>query len=133
MAIAGHPPPLLIEDGRAEPVRVTSGPALGISDLGHTWPSERIEVGSAWMLLCYTDGLIEGLVAPDSAERFGTKRLVEEVGDLLVAAPDVDAMLDGLLDTVRTANGGDLSDDVAILCLSSAGLAIQRPGPEPSA
>jgi hypothetical protein len=33
-------------------------------------------------------------------------------------------VLDGLLDLVHEANGGDLSDDVAILCLSR----VRRPG-----
>jgi hypothetical protein len=42
----------------------------------------------------------------------------------------LEEMLDRLLDVVHEANGGDLSDDVAILCLSSSGQG-GPPSPEP--
>ncbi|HEV8167667.1 MAG TPA: SpoIIE family protein phosphatase [Actinomycetota bacterium] len=52
--------------------------------------------------------------APGSVERFGSDALAETVaGDR-----GLDAMLDGLLAAVREANGGELSDDVAILCVA---------------
>jgi serine phosphatase RsbU (regulator of sigma subunit) len=77
-----------------------------------------VEVGDAWTLLCYTDGLVEGLAAPGSVERFGIDGLVEEVARLLGAPTELDELLDGVLEVVHAANGGDLSDDVAIVCLS---------------
>jgi len=69
-------------------------------------------------LLCYTDGLVEGLRAPGSVERFGIEALSEATARLLDRQASADALLDGLLGVVRAANGQDLSDDVAMLCLT---------------
>jgi PAS domain S-box-containing protein len=118
VALAGHPPPLLARDGTVEVVTAPAGPALGIHEDGHQWEPVLVEVGDAWTLLCYTDGLIEGLAAPGSVERFGIDALVEEVARLLGAPAELDELLDGVLEVVHAANGGDLSDDVAIVCLS---------------
>jgi integral membrane sensor domain MASE1 len=116
VASAGHPPPLLVSGGRVRVEELPGGPALGILDHGYEWEARTLEVGDGWTLLCYTDGLVEGLRAPASVERFGIDGLVETVTVLLATGRGLDAMLDGLLAAVRDANGGDLSDDVAILC-----------------
>jgi hypothetical protein len=58
------------------------------------------------------------LRAPGSAERFGSEALAETVAELLAGDRGLDAMLDGVLAAVREANGGELSDDVAILCVA---------------
>jgi PAS domain S-box-containing protein len=118
VALAGHPPPLLARDGRVEVVQVPSGPALGIVDQRYPWEAGELEAGRAWTLLCYTDGLVEGRSAPGSVDRFGIDALVEAAGGLLDGATGTEAVLDRLLDVVHRANGGDLSDDVAILCVS---------------
>jgi integral membrane sensor domain MASE1 len=116
VAPAGHPPPLLVEGGRVRAEELPGGPALGILDHGYEWEARTLQVGDGWTLLCYTDGLVEGLRSPASVERFGTDGLVETVTGLLATGRGLDAMLDGLLAAVRDANGGELSDDVAILC-----------------
>jgi integral membrane sensor domain MASE1 len=116
VAPAGHHPPLLVSGGRVRVEELPGGPALGILDHGYQWQARTLEVGDAWTLLCYTDGLVEGLRAPGSVDRFGTDGLVETVTGLLASGRGLDAMLDGLLAAVRDANGGELSDDVAILC-----------------
>jgi PAS domain S-box-containing protein len=118
VALAGHPPPLLARDGEVELVEVPAGPALGILDHGYPWPAGVVEAGDAWTLLCYTDGLVEGRASPGSVERFGMEALVAAAAELLGGAGGLDRVLDGLLEVVHRANGGDLSDDVAILCLS---------------
>ncbi|MGH2813536.1 MAG: PP2C family protein-serine/threonine phosphatase, partial [Actinomycetota bacterium] len=120
VALAGHPPPLLARAGLVEVVEVPGGPALGILDQPHPWEAGVLEVSDGWTLLCYTDGLIEGRGAPGAVERFGIEALVEQATGLLEGAAGLDDMLDRLLDAVHEANGGDLSDDVAILCLSRA-------------
>ena len=51
-------------------------------------------------------------------ERFGIESLVGTVAGLLGDGAGLDQALDRLLDLVHEANGGDLSDDLAILCLS---------------
>ena len=118
VAPAGHPPPLLVSGGKVQVEELPGGPALGILDHGHQWEARTLEVGDGWTLLCYTDGLIEGLRAPGSAERFGSDALAETVAELLAGDRGLDAVLDGLLAAVREANGGELSDDVAILCVA---------------
>jgi PAS domain S-box-containing protein len=125
VALAGHPPPLLARGGSVEALEVTSCPALGILDNGYPWEADGVEVGDDWALLCYTDGLIEGLRAPDSVERFGIEALTEAAARLVAGRASVDALLDGLLDVALEANGQDLSDDVAMLCLATS----ERPGP----
>ncbi len=137
VALAGHPPPLLALAGTVEVVPVPGGPALGIfddGDDGYRWEAGVLEVGDAgvlevgdaWTLLCYTDGLVEGLQAPGSVERFGVDALAETVAGLLTTTSGLDELLDGLLGVVHAANGGDLSDDVAILCVSCVS---RCPGP----
>jgi PAS domain S-box-containing protein len=118
VALAGHPPPLLAVGGEVGEVAVPAGPALGIFDAGWPWPFGVLEPGDDWTLLCYTDGLVEGRRQPGSVERFGAEALVEAAAELLTGRAGLDDALDRLLDLVLEANGGDLSDDVAILCLS---------------
>jgi PAS domain S-box-containing protein len=118
VALAGHPPPLLAVDGRVEVVEVPSGPALGIHDQRYAWEAGQLEAAGAWTMLCYTDGLVEGRTAPGSRERFGIDALVETTAELLAGPGGLEEVLDSLLEVVHEANGGDLSDDVAILCLS---------------
>ena len=117
VALAGHPPPLLGRDGKVEPVPVPAGPALGILDYAFPFQSGVVEVGDRWTLLCYTDGLVEGLSEPGSVERFGIGALSDAMAARIERAAHLDEVVDGLLDVVHTANGGDLSDDVAILCV----------------
>jgi PAS domain S-box-containing protein len=129
VALAGHPPPLLATGGEVGVVEVAGGPALGILDEGYAWEADTVQVTDDWALLCYTDGLIEGLREPGSVERFGTEALRDATAKLLGAGVGVDALLDGLIEVVLEANGKDLSDDVAVLCLATSG----QPGsaPEP--
>jgi PAS domain S-box-containing protein len=131
VALAGHPPPLLARAGRVEVVEVPGGPGLGIVDQPYPWEAGVLEVRDGWTLLCYTDGLVEGRRASGAVERFGIEALVGHAGGLLDAAAGLDDVLDRLLDVVHEANGGDLSDDVAILCLSrgQAGPADPEGGP----
>ncbi len=123
IALAGHPPPLLVHHGNTSVVRVPHGPALGIDGAGASWPSSSLEVEPPWLLLCYTDGLVEGHDAPDSSSRFGIERLADTVVALAGEQMDPARLLDRLLAMVQTANGGQLADDVAIVCLVVSGRA----------
>ena len=86
VAPAGHPPPLLVAGGTVRVEELPGGPALGILDHGYQWEARTLAVGDGWTLLCYTDGLVEGLRAPGSAERFGSDALAETVAELLAEA-----------------------------------------------
>jgi PAS domain S-box-containing protein len=122
VALAGHPPPLLVEAGRVRVLDVPHGPALGIeSDGDESWPAGTLTLERPWLLLCYTDGLVEGRNQAGATERFGIERLVDTVTTLAGQHPRPTELLDRLLATVQEANGGQLSDDVAIVCLAVAG------------
>jgi PAS domain S-box-containing protein len=122
VAVAGHPPPLLIEADRVSVMEIPSGPALGIDlDGAESWPASTLTLGRPWQLLCYTDGLIEGRHGPDRIERFGIERLVASVTALLARNARPTDLLDQLLAEVQAANGGQLSDDVAIVCFAVEG------------
>jgi serine phosphatase RsbU (regulator of sigma subunit) len=119
VALAGHPPPLLIEAGRVGVLDVPHGPALGIEPDGdEAWPASTLTLERPWLLLCYTDGLIEGRSGAGATERFGIEGLVDTVTNLAGQHPRPAELLDRLLATVQAANGGQLSDDVAIVCLA---------------
>jgi serine phosphatase RsbU (regulator of sigma subunit) len=119
VASAGHPPPLLATDGTVRIVEAVGQPALGILEQAYAWRTVRLRVADPWTMLCYTDGLIEGLQTPDSSERFGIEALSTSATTLLAERVSMDALLDGLLDVVHRANGGDLSDDIAMLCVGT--------------
>ena len=119
VALAGHPPPLLVEAGRVRVLEVPHGPALGIvADGDEPWPASTLTLERPWLLLSYTDGLVEGRVGAGAAERFGIERLVGTVTALAGRYPRPAELLDRLLATVQETNGGQLSDDVAIVCLA---------------
>jgi serine phosphatase RsbU (regulator of sigma subunit) len=72
----------------------------------------------------YTDGLIEGRIGEGSRrlDVDGLVRLVESVLPPSYPAPGAEeGLLDEVIDRVRTLNGGDLDDDLAVLALGSGG------------
>ena len=133
VALAGHPPPLLAQGGEMRVVEVPSGPGLGIFDHPYPWEAGELEVGGDWTLLCYTDGLVEGRSAPGSVERFGIDTLAATAAGLLGHGTGTDELLDGLLDVVHQANGGD-SRTTSPSCASPARRRHPRvrPVPDPS-
>jgi PAS domain S-box-containing protein len=119
VASAGHPPPLLFSGGAVRVVDAGGQPALGILEHANAWQTVAVRPGEEWTLLCYTDGLIEGLREPGSKERFGIEGLSAVAAELVAGRVGMDGLLDGLLDAVHQANGGDLSDDIAMLCVGT--------------
>ena len=93
-----------------------AGTALGILDLA-SWSPVDVPLGQGGRPFLFTDGLIEGF---DSAagERLGDKRLFELLEQLLAADADAESLPDRLLHEVQRRNGGELTDDVAILLLA---------------
>ncbi len=114
--LAGHPAPLITRDGKISELDVEGGIAIGILDDAN-WVGVDVELGDAWSLLCFTDGLIEGFADPPA--RLGEQGLIEllsaQVADGRDA--DIDAMLDTVIDDVTARNGGPLVDDLAIVHL----------------
>ncbi|GGX99019.1 PP2C family protein-serine/threonine phosphatase [Streptomyces minutiscleroticus] len=121
LCLAGHPSPLLARPG--VPARLLpcedNGPALGLLE-GARWPRQEVELGGAWSLMLYTDGLIEGHVG-EGNERLGQDGMVEVVRRRLAQGLRGEELLQATVDEVRELGGGELTDDVAVLLLDRTG------------
>jgi serine phosphatase RsbU (regulator of sigma subunit)/ketosteroid isomerase-like protein len=116
LAVAGHPPPLLVD---GDTVREVSEPApvLGAFSDG-TWRLETTPVGPGQQLVVVTDGVIEAL---GSAGRFGEERLRAElvgVSSPPMAAQRIEAALHAFA-------GGTLDDDAAIVAIAPASAEVE--------
>jgi len=112
--LAGHPGPLLLGPPSVPLPTTTRGRALGVPASGG-WLPVRLELGPRWRVMLYTDGILEATVLGTRA-RIGSEGLIELVDEALTAAGPV-AVVDVLLDHVRTVHGGELVDDTAVVAL----------------
>ncbi|MDX3235714.1 fused response regulator/phosphatase [Streptomyces sp. ME03-5709C] len=118
--LAGHPAPLVSLSGMAPQLLPYEhgGPALGLLPDRDCWEGARFELGDAWSLMLYTDGLIEGRIGL-GAQRLGQEGMVGLVGRQLSAGLAGEELLDAAMAEVRELNGGELTDDVALMLLES--------------
>jgi serine phosphatase RsbU (regulator of sigma subunit) len=122
--MAGHLPPLLVDDDGVRELPTLPAAPLGLSEV-RDWPGIQLKLDGSWSVLLFTDGLIEGRIGRGS-ERLGSERLMELIRNALRAAPPgvprgtlVDEeLLDQVIDQVRELNGRELDDDLAVLALS---------------
>ncbi len=111
IAVAGHPPPLLVA-GRTVAEAAGSGPVLGaFADAEWTVTRNAVEPGQ--QLVIVTDGIAE---AQGAEGRFGEQRLRRE----LRGATNPALVLQRLEGALHEFTGGSLDDDVAILVLARA-------------
>lgn len=112
LALAGHPPPLVLRaSGTVEAVDAR-GPALALKPDAH-WTTTTFELGLGDTLLCFTDGVTE---ARRGAEFFGDARLLETLHDLAGARPG--AVVERLAMAVATFRGAhEERDDTSIVAL----------------
>ncbi|WP_432097268.1 PP2C family protein-serine/threonine phosphatase [Streptomyces sp. bgisy100] len=117
LCLAGHPAPLLARAGRAPRLMPfeDGGPALGLLPRAR-WPRRQVELGGAWSLMMYTDGLIEGRIG-QGTQRLGQDGMAEMVGRQLAEGLRGEELLDAAVTEARSLNGGELTDDVAVLLL----------------
>ncbi|MCC2309147.1 PP2C family protein-serine/threonine phosphatase [Cellulomonas chengniuliangii] len=109
--LAGHPVPLMLgERSRLAPA-TARGRALGIPVTGG-WSPLRLELGDAWKIMMYTDGVLEATVR-DSADRIGKEGLRRLV-DAAVAHAAHDLVTE-VLHGVHELHGGELVDDAALV------------------
>jgi serine phosphatase RsbU (regulator of sigma subunit)/ketosteroid isomerase-like protein len=111
LAVAGHPPPLLV-DGDSVTEAASPAPVLGaFSD--EQWRVEAAAVAPGQQLVVITDGITE---AEGEDGRFGEERLrAELVG---IASPALAAQrLEGAL---HQFTGGKMDDDAAIIAIGPA-------------
>ncbi|MEU7554931.1 fused response regulator/phosphatase [Streptomyces sp. NPDC044571] len=118
LCLAGHPAPLVSRPGR--PARLlpyeNSGPALGLLPKAR-WPRRQVELGGTWSLMLYTDGLIEGRIG-EGRERLGQDGMVEMINRHLDRGLSGEGLLEASVTEARRLNGGELTDDVAVVLLS---------------
>ncbi|WP_328872253.1 SpoIIE family protein phosphatase [Streptomyces sp. NBC_00287] len=121
LCLAGHPSPLLARPGRSAQLLPydNNGPALGLLS-GARWPRMQVELGAEWSLMLYTDGLIEGRVG-EGRERLGQDGMVSMVRRQIAEGLRGEALLGAAVNEVRNLNGGELTDDVAVLLLDRVG------------
>jgi serine phosphatase RsbU (regulator of sigma subunit)/ketosteroid isomerase-like protein len=109
IAVAGHPPPLLV-DGEAVAETVAPGPLLGAIAEAE-WRLEQIRVEPGQQLVVITDGITE---AAGAEGRFGERRLRTE----LAGATSPVLAVQRLEGALHAFTAGRLDDDAAILAIS---------------
>ncbi len=117
LAVAGHPPPLLVDEHSVTEVS-GAGPVLG-AFADADWSLDHAVIEPGQHLVIVTDGIAE---ACGQGGRFGEERLRAELHG---AAGPVQAVqkLEGAL---QAFTGGTLEDDVAILALAPSAEAAAR-------
>ncbi|MFE4669478.1 PP2C family protein-serine/threonine phosphatase [Streptomyces sp. NPDC056716] len=117
LCLAGHPAPLIARAGLPAALlpQDNNGPALGLLP-GARWPRMQVELGREWSLMLYTDGLIEGRIGA-GRERLGQDGMVTMVRRQLTEGLRGEALLRAAVSEVRQLNGGELTDDVAVVLL----------------
>lgn len=125
--LAGHPAPLLTAvDGvpRLLPYEA-GGPALGLLPQA-AWSRTDVQLGTSWSLMLYTDGLIEGRIG-QGTQRLGQDGMVEMITRQLAGGLRGEELLDAAVTAARELNGGELTDDVAVVLLDRvAASAVQK-------
>jgi serine phosphatase RsbU (regulator of sigma subunit) len=121
MVLAGHPPPMLIDGASVAALsRPRSDPPIGLGH-GH-WSPSALELPTAWVLLLYTDGITEARV-DGGPERLGIGGLQRLIAEYITSHPDwrlaPDELLAELIARAEDSNGGELTDDVAMLLVGS--------------
>jgi sigma-B regulation protein RsbU (phosphoserine phosphatase) len=117
IAQAGHPGPILITKAGHPQIIGTGGMPIGL------WPEIKFDCNdlsatAGDRLLLYSDGVTE--CVNSEGEAFGEGRLLSFLAK--TSTQTLDAILDGLLDQIRTwRQGGDPGDDVSLLAIELRG------------
>ncbi|UQI48540.1 SpoIIE family protein phosphatase [Streptomyces sp. HU2014] len=128
LSLAGHPAPLFAVPGQAPRLlpQDDGGPALGLLRRAR-WPRTQVELGGRWSLMMYTDGLIEGKIGAGS-ERLGQDGMVELITRQVKDGLRGEALLEAAVARVQELNGGELTDDLAVLLLDRGDRGAGRDG-----
>ncbi|GEM_PF-6284924 len=109
VSVAGHPPPIVFRNGRAEVLK-RGGLPLGVFENIDS-SVEEMELEGGNFVLLYTDGLVD--VKGKNGERFGTDRLVELIERNW--NKDLKEITDVIKDSVMEFSEGVLDDDLTFL------------------
>ena len=119
--LCGHPTPFLAGPPVTSLPTTHRGRALGIP-LPGGWEPARVDLGDAWRVLLFTDGLVEPTVDGGRA-RLGEAGLREIVAHSL--SPEAGGLpgdvVDRVLESVTARHGGHLVDDAALVAIGWTG------------
>ena len=117
LRLGGHPAPLAIAGTEVAQVPLDHrGPLLGLVDDAR-WPASVIELGPEWALMLFTDGIIEGRTP--TGERLDESGLIDLAATAMAGGCSLGGLADELIAGAERANGGPLSDDVALFLLGT--------------
>lgn len=119
--LCGHPTPFLAGPPVVSLPVTHRGRALGVPVPGG-WSPVRVDLGDAWRVLLFTDGLVEPTV-DGGRQRLGEEGLREIVTQVLAPASGrrPGDVVDGVLEAVTERHGGHLVDDAALVALAWTG------------
>jgi sigma-B regulation protein RsbU (phosphoserine phosphatase) len=122
---AGHNPPVLIRDGKAEFVNLTAGIVLAVMS-GMIYKEHTIQLEKGDILFLYTDGVTEAINSEE--EQYGDDRLLEllSFGDHYPEPAGENGMAGAVCEVVKEdldkfVNGAEQFDDITMLCLRYLG------------
>ncbi|WP_169951739.1 SpoIIE family protein phosphatase [Microbispora sp. H11081] len=114
LAVAGHPPPLVLRrDGTVEEVAVR-GSLLGALQKISLWPA-TVDLAPGETCLLYSDGITEAFGGPSGREMFGEERLRRALASCAVMP--VDALVERLEQLSTDWLRGGQQDDRALLAV----------------
>lgn len=114
VAVAGHPPPLVVRAGGDVEIVAPTGPLLGVVPEA-AFEQRPIELRAGDALVMYTDGMIE---ARGADGLFGLDRLESTAADLVDGSAR--SITDGLVAAVNEYDEMRTTDDLAVLTLRRA-------------
>ena len=125
VANAGHNPPVLIRDGKAEYVSIKPGFVLAGLD-GMVYKDHTLQLQKGDILYLYTDGVTEAMNADE--QLYGEDRLIEllSFGDHYPAPSGENGIPGAVCEMVTTdidrfVQGAEQSDDITMLCVRYLG------------
>ncbi len=118
---AGHNPPVLIRDGKAEFVKLPAGIVLAVME-GTTYKEYTVELKKGDILFLYTDGVTEAINSEE--EQYGDDRLLEllSFGDDYPVPQKNDCIATAVCDAVkedldRFVGDAEQFDDITMLAI----------------
>jgi serine phosphatase RsbU (regulator of sigma subunit) len=115
MAVAGHPPPLLVRGREVVPVG-DAGTIVGAFE-GEAWPAAAVTLEPGDLLVLYTDGVLDAMGEDD---RYGEARLRDALARL---EGGVEERLAALRAELEAFERGPQRDDTTVLVLEYRGRA----------
>jgi serine phosphatase RsbU (regulator of sigma subunit) len=111
MAVAGHPPPLVDDNGSFRPLKVESQLVLGVESSAK-YPTEVFRFEHDVLMLLYTDGL------PDLMNDAGERLTIEGLARMLTGTQGAADLAQTVQSAVMSIRGeSELADDLTFIAV----------------